>query len=101
MSQIAHETPSKNTQLEYVSKPIENARFVDVVIKKLLEIVPCHEYSLVCDLEAYYNSLWNQSPEALKTAHCWTPLQNIMNNHVQDLDEPWKIKAICLFNQIQ
>ena len=77
---MSQETPSKNTQLGPVSKPIENPRSVDVVIKQLLEIVPCDEYSLVCDLEAYYNSLWNQSPEALKMAHCWAPLQNIMNN---------------------
>ena len=98
---MSQETPSKNTQHESVSKPIKNARSVDVVIKQLLKIVPCDEHLLVCDLKDYYNSLWNQSPEALKMAHCWAPLQNIMNKHVPDLDEPWKIKAIFLFNQIE
>jgi 16S rRNA C1402 (ribose-2'-O) methylase RsmI len=78
----------------------EDPRSVDIVIKKLLEIIPEEEFVLIAELKKYYDTLWNQSPEALKSSYCWIPLQNIMNEHVPYLDEPWKKKAIRMFNKI-
>jgi hypothetical protein len=67
---------------------------------KLLKIVPDDEVSLRDEIIAYTGTLWNQSPEALKTEYCWMPLQLIMNRNVKDFDSEWKRELLKIFNDI-
>jgi hypothetical protein len=74
-----------------------SSRSVDKVIKQVLEIIPPSEKNLIKDLNKYYESLWNQAPEALTDSYCWIPFGQIMNNHIQDDHEEWKKKVIKIF----
>ena len=37
---------------------------------------------LINELQQYSDSLWNQSPEALKTKYCWKQFINILNFYI-------------------
>lgn len=66
-------------------------RYVDDVIIKVLQFIPEIETELRNDLIKYKLSLFNKSPEALKSGDCWVPFINIMNSFITDFDEKWKI----------
>jgi len=74
------------------------ARPVDITIKKLLQIIPKTETSLINEIEAYKNSLWNQAPEAMYFRENWVPLQNILNRNILEIDCNWKKKLIIEYN---
>jgi hypothetical protein len=73
------------------------ARPVDITIKKLLQIIPKTETSLINEIESYKNSLWNQAPEAMYFRENWVPLQNILNRNILEIDCNWKKKNKTLF----
>ena len=66
-------------------------RYVDDVIIKVLQFIPESEINIRNALINYKLSLFNKSPEALKTSDCWLPFINIMNSFITDFDENWKI----------
>ena len=67
-------------------------------MEELLKIIPVSEAELRDDIQTYKQTMWNQSPEARKTAYNWTPLQSILIKHVQSIDEDWKKKAVQIFS---
>jgi len=80
-----------------MSEPI-GKRSVDNVIKQLLTVIPEKETNLIYDIKNYYDTLWNQAPELLKSKQCWEPLGNILNNNIQNIDEEWKVKLVKIYN---
>jgi len=68
----------------------KDARCVTEYIKQILRVIPQTETKLINEIKTYYDSLWNQSQEALQTSYCWTPLQTILNNNISYFDEEWK-----------
>lgn len=72
---------------------------VDVMVK-LLKIIPDNEIVLREEITKYNETLWNQSPEALKTDYCWMPLQLIMNRNVKEIDTEWKKELLRIFNDL-
>jgi hypothetical protein len=77
-----------------------NARCVVDIMDKLLQIIPDNEnvIDLRNEIIKYKETLWNQSPEALKTEYCWMPLQNIMNRNIREIDTEWKHELLKVFN---
>lgn len=75
-----------------------NARCVVDVMNEILKLVPEDETTLITDITKYKETLWNQSPEALKTEYCWMPLQNIMNRNIKNIDTEWKRDLLKIFN---
>jgi len=73
-------------------------RDVGYIISEMLKIIPPTQSSLINELKVFNKTLWNQSPESRKTEYCWTPVQHILNKHIQNLDEEWKINLQKLFN---
>lgn len=72
---------------------------VDVMVK-LLKIIPDEELFLRDEIVEYTGTLWNQSPEALKTEYCWMPLQLIMNRNVKEINTDWKKELLRIFNDV-
>lgn len=64
-------------------------RNVLFVIDQIIKCIPENEVNLINEIKQYSDSLWNQSPEALKTKYCWTPFINILNGHIPILSENW------------
>lgn len=79
---------------------MSNPRSVVDVMAKLLKIIPDEELSLRNEITKYNETLWNQSPEALKTEYCWMPLQLIMNRNVNKIDKEWKKELLRIFNDL-
>ena len=73
-------------------------RKVNLVIDKLLEVIPSIEQKLINELVIYRDSLWNQSPESLYTKYNWQPLINILNNNITVIDCDWKKQLIHIVN---
>ena len=73
-------------------------RDVGYIISEILKIIPPNQIALIYELKAFNKTLWNQSPESRKTEYCWAPVQNILNKHIQNLDEEWQINLQKLFN---
>lgn len=73
-------------------------RCVVAVMEELLKTIPVSEVYLRNDIKTYHGSMWNQAPEARKTAYNWVPLQDIMIKHVQSIDEDWQKRAVQIFN---
>ena len=61
---------------------------VNTVMKQLLDIIPESESDLIHAIKKYNNSLWNIAPELLSNREYWTPLVNIMNTHVGEIEDP-------------
>lgn len=80
-----------------MSSPIEE-RSIEKVIKELLTIIPEKEELLITELKNFNDSLWNKAPELLTSSQLWIPLENILNNNIQNIDEEWKIKLVKIFN---
>jgi hypothetical protein len=77
---------------------MKESRNVVEVIRKLLTVIPEEETDLSNALEEYKKSLWNQAPEMLKDSYNWTPLQQILQTYITDLDTPWKEYVVKIFN---
>jgi hypothetical protein len=77
------------------SKP---PRDINIVIPQMLQIIPTDEHHLRIQLKAYEISLFNQSPEARRTAYVWLPLQNILQKNITAFDAEWKLQLLALFN---
>jgi hypothetical protein len=75
-----------------------NARSVVDVMDEILQLVPESDTTLITEITKYKETLWNQSPEALKTEYCWLPLQYIMNRNVGLIDTEWKQELLKVFN---
>jgi len=71
---------------------------VNTVMKQLLDIIPESESDLIHAIKKYNNSLWNIAPELLSNREYWTPLVNIMNTHVGEIDTEWKTQLVSVFN---
>ena len=75
-----------------------NARSVIDVMNEILQLVPESETTLITEITKYKETLWNQSPEALKTEYCWKPFQSIMNRNIKNIDTEWKRDLLKIFN---
>jgi hypothetical protein len=73
---------------------------VSNIIPKLLEIIPSEEIDLIKSLNKFNNTLWNKAPKILKSQECWIPLQNILNFHLNNIDNKLKEKLVKIFNNI-
>jgi len=73
-------------------------RSVNKVIEKILTIIPESESNLILELNDYYNTLWNKAPELLKTDIFWIPFGKILQNHITNIDQDWKIQVRQIFN---
>ena len=78
-------------------------RSVDKIIIEILKVIPEKEKELVCELQNYLDSLWNQGPEVLISSHGWVPLCNILNKFIPKIFEKWHIKVnmIIINNKYQ
>jgi len=77
---------------------MSNPRSAVDVMDEILRVVPDSETTLITEITKYKETLWNQSPEALKTAYCWKPFQSIMNRNVKNIDTEWKRDLLKIFN---
>jgi hypothetical protein len=77
---------------------MKERRNVVEVIRKLLSVIPEEEMELSNALEEYRKTLWNQAPEMLTDSYNWTPLQQILQTYITDLDTPWKEYVVKIFN---
>jgi hypothetical protein len=75
-------------------------RDITAVIPQMLQIIPDDEHHLRIQLKAYSSSLFNQSPEARRTAYVWLPLQNILQKNITTFDAEWKLQLLALFNDM-
>lgn len=75
-------------------------RCVIGVIARLIKVIPVTEVYLINELDKYVKSLWNQSPEALKTTYCWIPLTHILKKNVTAIDEEWKQQLLNIYMNI-
>jgi len=76
----------------------ESDRSIVAVIDQLLSVIPKKETNLIVSLSAYKGTLWNQSPEALKSSYNWKPVQQILMTHITSIDEPWQQSVVKIFN---
>jgi hypothetical protein len=81
----------------------EKGRFVDDILKKVLEVIPSDEVNLRKELNLYFRSLDNKAPEIRRAAECWIPFINILNYFIPDKVEDWhmKIRDILENKEIQ
>jgi hypothetical protein len=77
-----------------------SSRSVTDIIPKLFEIIPSQEIDLINSLNQFNDTLWNKAPEILKSQEYWIPLQNILNFHLNNIDNKWKEKLVKIFNNI-
>jgi hypothetical protein len=73
-------------------------RCVDEIIPKLLAIIPNTEGKLIFDIKSYRATLWNKAPEILKSKEGWGPLAMILHQHVEVIDDDWKVNLQKIFN---
>lgn len=74
---------------------------VDTVMEQLLNIIPPSELDLIHAIKTYKSGLWNIAPELLSNREYWTPLVNIMNNHVGEIDTEWKTQLVSVFKPMK
>lgn len=70
----------------------EQGRFVEDILKKILEVVPSNEIELIRDLNLFYNSLHYYAPELRISGECWKPFLNILNYFIPNKEEDWHFK---------
>jgi len=75
-----------------------SSRSVDTVMEQLLAIIPESETDLIHSIKTYRAGLWNIAPELLPNKEYYIPLQNILNNHVGEIDAEWKTQLVSVFN---
>jgi hypothetical protein len=73
----------------------ENRNVADI-IKPILEIIPKTETQLIIEITNFNCTLWNQSPESLKSWYCWSQLVSILNEFIPIVSEEWQINVQCL-----
>jgi len=76
----------------------ESDRSIITVIEQLLQVIPTEEVELINRLTMYKLNLWNQSPEALKSAYNWKPVQKILALHITSIDKPWQQSVVDIFS---
>jgi len=69
-----------------------------VVINQLLGAVPREQTVLLDALTNYRDSLWNQAPEARRTAELWRPFMALLNHHIPHIDTDWKQNMVNIVN---
>ena len=75
-------------------------RNVLLVIGKIIKCIAENEVILIDELQKYSDSLWNQSPEAVKSKYCWKQFINILNCHIPIISKNWHstIKDIIIID---
>lgn len=70
----------------------EKGRFVEDVLKQVLEVIPSCEVELIRELDLFKQSLHNKAPEIRRAAECWEPFINILNYCIPYKVEEWHFK---------
>jgi len=70
----------------------------DVLIKKLITIIPDDQVKLRDNLVKLSESWWNQAPELLCNDQYWLPVGNVLSEHIHDFDSDWKVKVRDIYN---
>ena len=70
----------------------EQGRFVEDVLKQVLEVIPSCEAELIKELYLFKESLHNKAPEMRRSSECWQPFINILNYFIPNKEEEWHIK---------
>lgn len=70
---------------------VEPRNIIDIS-KQIMDIIPKNE------IENYITPLWNQPPEVLKGALCWSQFSSILNEQIPIISEDWQIKIRTIIN---
>ena len=73
-------------------------RNVKDIIPLMLKVIPSEETKLIEEITTYKATLGYKSPELLKCADTWLPLQQILQRNILHIDNEWKIRLRVLFN---
>lgn len=66
-------------------------RYVNDVIKQVLNLIPASETKLISELQIYNSLLWNKPPEVLQDSYCWEPFINILNRNIPEINTVWQV----------
>ena len=77
---------------------MDNPLPADLVLKKILEVVPPSETEVVAALTKYYkNEFWNKAPELMTKGDIWIPLTQLLNCTIGEIDTDWKKTVVAIF----
>ena len=72
-------------------------RSVIPVANKIMNKIPIENIKFIEDINNFIKKLWNQAPELLHGAECWIPFTNILNNHLDNIDDVWQKEVIDIY----
>ena len=82
---------------DILMKTIEPRNIIDIS-KQIMDIIPKNEIQIINEIENYITPLWNQPPEVLKGALCWSQFSSILNEQIPIISEDWQIKIRTIIN---
>jgi len=78
---------------------MDNPLPANLVLKKILEVVPPSETEALATLTKYYdNELWNKAPELMVKGDMWFPLTRLLQRTIGEIDADWKKTVVAIFN---
>lgn len=75
-----------------------SGRSVIDVITQILPIIPDKEKELKQKIQKYKASQSHRAPEVLIGSICLVPFIDMLNSHITEFDEEWKIQMRTIIN---
>ena len=94
MSEMETE-PETETETETETKTktkTKKGRFVEVVLKQVMEIIPESETNLINELNKFKRTLDYSAPEMRMASECWSPFISILNFFIPKKEEEWQLR---------
>lgn len=91
IDQVIGVTPEDKTE------PIDEPH-IDDILAQIIAVIPEDETELIKNIKRYDRDLWNQAPELRNNPEFWLALQTALRINIPDIDTPWKVQILKIFN---
>ena len=76
---------------------MDNPQPANLVLKKIIEVIPSTETETLNALQKYYDEFWNKAPELMTEADIWSPFAKFLNSIMGEIDTEWKKQVVIIY----
>jgi hypothetical protein len=75
-----------------------NEPHINDILAQIIALIPEDETAIIKNIKSYDKDLWNQAPELRNNPEFWLALETALRENIPNIDTPWKLQILKIFN---